>query len=116
MAKKSATKPAPTTQVPVEETATTSQDTSIVDINSEEETVQSENEQEDITGDTPAILPPVDEDDELATEENTLLVATGFLKCDDIEYQPGDSFPIDHPEAERLFNLGALVAKYNGIH
>lgn len=42
------------------------------------------------------------------TAQGTYLVSTGFLKCDGVRYQPGDSFPIDHPEAERLFELGAV--------
>lgn len=43
-------------------------------------------------------------------EINPCLVTVNVLKCDGIVYQPGSVFPMDHPEAERLFNLGVLVS------
>lgn len=36
-----------------------------------------------------------------------LLVVT-LIKCDGIIYKPGDEFPLEHPEAERLFKMGVL--------
>ncbi len=41
-------------------------------------------------------------------EPTVRLIAVNFIKCDDIEYHPGDEFPFDHPEAERLFGLGVV--------
>jgi len=58
--------------------------------------------------------PPVEESDKDSLSDETengdgpTLVTTGFLKCDGIKYQPGEKFPIDHPEAERLFELGVV--------
>jgi hypothetical protein len=98
-------------QPPATEQAVTSQDTSIVDINSE--VIDEETElngtvgttAEESTVEESGANSPFDETDE---EGGPTLITTGFIKCDGIRYQPGERFPIDHPEAERLFELGVV--------
>lgn len=40
--------------------------------------------------------------------ETGKLLVVNFIQCDGVAYQPGSEFPLDHRDAERLFDAGAL--------
>ncbi len=41
--------------------------------------------------------------------ETGKLLVVNLIQCDGVVYQPGSEFPLDHRDAERLFDAGALM-------
>ena len=58
----------------------------------------------------PPVADPVPDPVIEETAQEARLLSVNLIKCDGITYQPGDEFPFDHPEAERLFTAGVLTA------